>query len=173
MTILTVIHRTIYRYGSPVAFGDHRLMFRPRDSHDLRLLKTGLEIRPAASVRWHHDVFGNSIAIASFAGKASELYFESCFRAQHYPIEVEEMPVDAYARRYPFSYTADEILDLGRTPQRHYFAPEQRIAVWARSLVGEQPTAETMPLLLAMTRRIKQEFTYRRRDDLGTQHPVT
>ena len=49
-----------YEYSTPVTLGEHRLMFRPRDSHDLRLLRTGLTIEPTAQVRWIHDPFGNS-----------------------------------------------------------------------------------------------------------------
>ena len=52
MTILTVTHRTTYRYAQPVTFGEHRMMMRPRDSHDLRLLDTALTLRPAGAVRW-------------------------------------------------------------------------------------------------------------------------
>ena len=66
MTILKLVHRTHYRYANPVTFGDHRMMMRPRDSHDLRLIDTGLTISPAATVRWMHDVFGNSVAMAHF-----------------------------------------------------------------------------------------------------------
>lgn len=32
MTIFSVRHVTSYRYTRPVEFGEHRLMFRPRDS---------------------------------------------------------------------------------------------------------------------------------------------
>ena len=46
MKHLTVRHSTIYRYASPVAFGQHRLMLRPRDSHDLRLVKAELTLSP-------------------------------------------------------------------------------------------------------------------------------
>ena len=67
MTVFSVNHITVYRYKKPVTFGEHRLMFRPRDSHDHRLLHTGLTIEPAAQVRYIHDPFGNSIAIASFS----------------------------------------------------------------------------------------------------------
>src|SRR5690242_10522896 len=67
MTVLKVNHLTVYRYAKPVRLGDHRLMFRPRDSHDMRLLDTRLVISPPAKkIRWMHDVFGNSIAICSF-----------------------------------------------------------------------------------------------------------
>jgi len=59
MTTLNVRHTTVYRYRRPVRLGDHRLMLRPRDSHDLRLIRTNLNFLPAVSVRWLHDVFGN------------------------------------------------------------------------------------------------------------------
>jgi transglutaminase-like putative cysteine protease len=65
MAILNVRHTTTYRYSRPVRFGDHRLMLRPRDSHDLRLIQTSLQCSPPAALRWRYDVFGNSIAIAS------------------------------------------------------------------------------------------------------------
>ena len=38
MPLLTINHKTIYRYTRPVAFGEHRIMLRPRDGHDLRVL---------------------------------------------------------------------------------------------------------------------------------------
>jgi transglutaminase-like putative cysteine protease len=77
MTVLNVRHATVYRYSRPVALGDHRLMLRPRDSHDLRLIRTNLTFSPPASVRWMHDVFGNSVAIASFSEPSTELRIES------------------------------------------------------------------------------------------------
>ena len=77
MTILNVRHTTSYRYRRSVRFGDHRLMLRPRDTHDLRLIRTGLTCSPKAEVKWRYDVFGNSIAVASFAEPAAELRIES------------------------------------------------------------------------------------------------
>ena len=38
MTLLTVRHVTTYNYKRDVGFGEHRIMFRPRDSFDQRLL---------------------------------------------------------------------------------------------------------------------------------------
>src|SRR5258707_15198971 len=86
MTILNVRHTTVYRYRRPVRLGDHRLMLRPRDSHDLRLIRTNLNFLPGASVRWIHDVFGNSIAIASFAELAAELRIESKLQLETYVV---------------------------------------------------------------------------------------
>ena len=45
MPLLTIHHKTEYRYTHPVAFGEHRIMLRPRDGHDL--MATG---RDAADV---------------------------------------------------------------------------------------------------------------------------
>jgi transglutaminase-like putative cysteine protease len=64
---LTVRHTTEYRYSEPVTFGRHRMMFRPRDSHTLRLLGTSLAITPEpVSIRLMYDVFGNSVSYAEF-----------------------------------------------------------------------------------------------------------
>src|SRR5258708_30807736 len=65
-----------HRYRCPVVLGDHRLMLRPRDSHDLRLIQTNLNLSPPATFRWSHDVFGNSIAVESFAEPPPDLRTE-------------------------------------------------------------------------------------------------
>jgi len=172
MNCFNLRHTTIYRYTRPVVFGEHRLMFRPRDSHDLRFVDTALEISPAASVRWVHDVLGNSIAFASFAEPAAELRFVSTMRLEHYPTASREITIEPYARVYPFSYSSDEIPDLGRTVERHYPDPEHVVDDWARRFVTEQGPTDTMALLTAMTRAIQEQLTYRYRPEEGTQSPV-
>lgn len=172
MTILTVTHKTVYRYASPVTFGEHRLMFRPRDSHDLRLLDTSLAFSPPATIRWLHDVFGNSIAVARIEGEAAELAITSSFRAQHYPLPLQALELEPYAEKYPFSYAADEVIDLGRTAERHYPDPEHQIDLWVRPFVDADPERRTVAILLAITRAIHEQFTYARREEMGTQDPV-
>src|ERR1700710_839068 len=88
MALLTIHHKTEYRYTHPVAFGEHRIMLRPRDSHDLRVLSGVLEIVPQPmSLRWIHDVFGNSVAIATFDARATSLTFTSTATVEHNPAE--------------------------------------------------------------------------------------
>jgi transglutaminase-like putative cysteine protease len=173
MPVLTVTHKTTYRYAEPVTFGEHRMMMRPRDSHDLRLLKTALVLRPTGTVRWIHDVFGNSVAIARFSQPANELYVESMFKAEHYPLAEGFVEVEEYARRYPFGYDASEVPDIGRTAERHYPDPEHVVDRWARGFVEETAEHDTLGILSAMTRSIKGTFTYNPRDEMGTQDPVT
>lgn len=173
MPVLTVTHTTIYRYANPVTFGEHRMMMRPRDSHDLRLMETSLLLRPAATIRWIHDVFGNSIAIARFSEPSNELYVESTFHAEHFPLAESGVEIEEYARQYPFSYDASEVPDIGRTAERHYPDPEHQLDTWARRFVEESPERDTMEILSAMTKAIQAEFIYNPRDEMGTQEPLT
>lgn len=170
--LLEVRHRTVYRYARPVEFGEHRLMSRPRDSHDLRLLETALTITPVAQVRWLHDVFGNSVAIASFSEPADELVFESSFKAEHYPAPEPALVLEPYAMRLPFAYAAEEVPDIGRTMERHYPDPQHRVDDWARALVAEAPDQTPLELLTRMATAIKRGFRYQAREEMGTQTPL-
>ena len=116
MPVLTVRHVTAYRYRQPVAFGEHRMMFRPREGHDQRLVEVRLDIDPEpARVRWVHDVFGNSVALARFSGRAQELRFESLVRLDHAPLNALDFELDDHAATYPFSYGVEEVGDLSRS----------------------------------------------------------
>lgn len=172
MTILTIRHVTEYCYARPVWFGEHRMMFRPRDSHELRVLDTRLAITPAAQVRWIFDVFGNSIGIASFAEPADRLCFESAIRVEHFPTSHRTLVLEPFATHYPFSYAAEEIPDLGRLAERHYPDPDHAVDLWARRFVQAGGRRDTLALLTAMNTAIQHDFTYVRRDEEGTQTPV-
>jgi transglutaminase-like putative cysteine protease len=70
-----ITHTTLYRYSKPVSFGEHRVMFRPRDSHDLRVLATDLQVSPEAIVRMIQDPHSNSVAWSAAASqRADRLY---------------------------------------------------------------------------------------------------
>ena len=106
MRTLTVRHVTVYRYSEPVRLGEHRMMFRPRESHDLRLVRTRLDIRPyPTELRWLHDVFDNSIAIASFRGATVELRFDSTVTLEHIETALPDYALEIEAQTYPFSYS--------------------------------------------------------------------
>ena len=173
MVILNVHHRTCYRYSQPVEFGEHRLMSRPRDSHDLRLIDTTLRIDPPSStLRWIHDVFGNSIAIATFDARSDTLTFETSFRAEHYPGVSEAIVVEPYAERFPFSYAADDALDLGRTKERHYPDPEHQIDQWVKGVLDRTSQGRTLETLVAITTSIREQFQYVVREREGVQSPL-
>jgi transglutaminase-like putative cysteine protease len=171
MTVLNVRHTTVYRYSRPVMLGDHRMMLRPRDSHDLRLIKTNLNISPPASVRWMHDVFGNSVAIASFSEPAAELRIESSLVLETYAAERPPFQITPDASRYPFIYSADDRIDLGRMLERQYPDPNDRLGRWARGFVRSNPT-DTSALLADLNNGVKAQISYQSRETEGTQTPI-
>jgi transglutaminase-like putative cysteine protease len=173
MPLLTIHHKTEYRYTHPVAFGEHRIMLRPRDGHDLRVLAGELQITPEPmTLRWIHDVFGNSVAIATFDERAKALSFSSTATIEHMPVDTFALTADDPAYFYPFLYDGEEILDLREFIAPQYGDPQGELSGWARNFLdGEGPTP-TFNILSGMTHGIREAFTYRKRHAHGTQHPL-
>jgi transglutaminase-like putative cysteine protease len=170
MSFLTVRHVTVYRYSEPVTFGEHRMMFRPRESHDLRLLNSNLEITPNPSrLRWLHDAFDNSVAVATFNEPATELRFESTVALEHFENTVPEYPIEEYAKRYPFRYSDEEFPNLSRALVNQH--PSEALSEWACRFLDPSGTTETMTILRSMTRGIRQDFDYKHRPEKGVQSP--
>ncbi len=84
MPHVRVRHVTEYRYARPVRFMPHRLMLRPRDSHDMRLMAADLTLSPPGTIRWMHDVFGNSVARVAFDTPTTELSIVSTLEIARY-----------------------------------------------------------------------------------------
>jgi transglutaminase-like putative cysteine protease len=171
MKILTVNHATIYRYSEPVQFGEHRLMIRPRDSHDLRLLRSQLTLSPPGTLRWMHDVFGNSVSMVEFAEPAAELRIVSTLTLERYALEQPSFPIAPEAAAYPFMHSPNDRTDLGRLREPHYPDPKGELAAWAQSFVGGRDI-ETVELVASINAAIKADFTYQARDAEGTQPPL-
>ena len=172
MRTLEIVHRTRYEYSEPVTLGDHRLMFRPRDSHDLRLLHTGLTIDPVAHVRWIHDPFGNSIAIASFEGETQALELTSTIRLEHFGAPPELAPIEEYARTLPFSYLAEEAPDLARYVERSYPDPNAAVSTWVKQFLEGEGGADTFAVLTRLCKGIQETLKYAMRFEIGTQTPA-
>jgi transglutaminase-like putative cysteine protease len=173
MPRLKIHHKTEYRYARPVAFGEHRVMLRPRDGHDLRVLDSRLEIVPAPMrLRWIHDVFGNSVAIATFDERARRLTFISEIVVDHSPEEEFALTPDDPAYFYPFLYDNDEFADLRQYVTPNYSDPNGELSAWARDFLDEDAPTPTFKILSGMTHGIRDAFVYRKRHEQGTQHPL-
>ncbi|MFB2550025.1 transglutaminase family protein [Ensifer soli] len=172
MTIFAVRHLTTYTYRRPVAFGEHRLLFRPRDSYDQRLIDATLIVSPRPEpVRWVHDVFGNCVALVTVEGKARELSFETLIRLEHTPQAID-FQIDEAALTYPFSYSDEEILDLAPAIRRHYADPDDTLGRWARQFLHAGTSTQTGHLLMTLCSAIQDSFAYARRHERGTQAPL-
>jgi transglutaminase-like putative cysteine protease len=171
MRILTVRHATTYRYARPVTFGQHRLMLRPRDSHDLRLVAAELTLSPPGNLRWMHDVFGNSVALVDFNASATMLSITSTLRIERYGLEGLQFPIAPEAEFYPFIYSSSDRVDLGRLLEQHYPDPNGVLGRWADSFVTSRPM-RTLDLLTNMNAALKPDIIYAERHEPGTQSPA-
>ncbi|UFN49771.1 transglutaminase family protein [Roseomonas sp. OT10] len=175
MARIAIEHVTEYAYHNPVGLTRHRLMVRPRDSHDLRLHGATLKVDPApASVHWAHDVFGNSVCLLQWPEelRTTRLRIVSTLDLTHYP-DCPDLPAPAlypWAESFPFAYPELEAPDLALLATPQFPDPEGRVRDWARRFAGEG--ARTLDLLRDMTRAIKAEFGYGARHEEGTQPPA-
>ena len=173
MSLLTIRHKTEYFYANPVSFGEHRLMLRPRDGHDLRLVEGQLDITPAPlSLRWIHDIFGNTVAIATFDKTSEHLTFNSTITVEQSPVEEVTLGPEEAAYYYPFLYDVDEMPDLVSFITPQYNDQDGELTAWALRHLSGGGRTRTYDLLRATTLGVRESFSYRRRHEHGTQHPL-
>ena len=171
MPILTVRHVTTYHYKQPVAFGEHRMMLRPRDDDDQKVIESELRITPEPSqLAWTKDIFGNHVATARFADRASELRFDSTIHLDHAPGYPHAADIDGSARTYPFAYAAEDRSDLARFIAP--LPPHRELDRWAAKFLRQDGSANTRELLLDLTRAINRSFKHVARHEKGTQDPI-
>jgi transglutaminase-like putative cysteine protease len=176
MPTYAIRHMTRYRYRRPVAFGEHRMMFRPRQSHDQHMLAADVRITPApAHVAWWEDAGGNLVGVARFAKRATELVFESDIRVEQVTSTLDASAIADYALACPFSYGAEEMPDLARFIERQHPDPEHRVDRWVRSLRDSLRSGEgvgTAAFLVRLNETIRHDIAYLRREEAGVQSPA-
>jgi transglutaminase-like putative cysteine protease len=168
-----IVHTTVYRYRNPVTFGEHRVMFRPRDSHDLRVLATDLEVSPEALVRMVQDPHSNSIALVQPLVAATELKIVCSFAIEHAQTNNLELPLSPGAAVFPFAYSLDERFDLENYLRPNHDDPGGHLTAWARQFIRTDGLTGTRDLLVKMNEFIRINFRYAERDEEGTQSPQT
>lgn len=171
MTSLRIHHRTTYRYREAVAFGPHRLMLRPRESRDLRLIGFEMVVTPTPEVTWAHDVWGNAVATATFQSMHDTMVVDSVAQIELDAAAWPIFDIAASAIIYPFQYSPDEWTDLGALTIQQYPDPEGRLAGWARAIV-RGPSTDTLSLLKDLSASIPNAILYQDREEEGTQTPV-
>ena len=146
-------------------------MLRPRASHDLRLIATELSFNPPAAVSWTYDVFGNSVAMASFSRPASTLVIESRIKLELLANAWPVFEIAPAACAYPFDYSEDDRTDLGAMHIPQYPDPEGRLRAWSLAFVRGAIT-DTLSLLKDLNDGIIGRISYQVRNDDGTQSPL-
>ncbi|MEZ5278812.1 MAG: transglutaminase family protein [Opitutaceae bacterium] len=170
--MLHIDHTNIYRYTRPVEWTIHRLMLRPAESHDVRILKESLEIYPAHDLRWKHDVFDNSVALVNFTEKADEMRITTHYEVEQRNTNPFNFVLEIYTNDLPFAYRGDEAEDL--LPYRKPRHPADAVAVgeWLRPFLDKDGRGQTLPFLLALNESVPKHFRYGVREEPGIQTPA-
>lgn len=174
--IFDITHTTCYRYARPVQLGEHRVMFRPRDSHDLRVLATDLQVVPAPQdIRLIQDVYSNSVAVVTPAPSAQELTFICTFTVEHTGSRALDLPLDPRAKNYPFHYEPEDRIALQPYLQPYYGEGQPELRQWAMTFVqGAQNEAplDSRDVLVRMNQAIREAMQYEVRYEEGVQPPA-
>jgi transglutaminase-like putative cysteine protease len=167
-----IVHTTVYRYSKPVTFGEHRVMFRPRDSHDLRVLATDLQVNPEAIVRMIQDPHSNSVALVQPIQPSLELRLVCSFTIERADVTQDLSLLSPAAEYLPFAYSVQDRLDLEHYLRPHHDDPEGKLIAWAHQFFRHDGPTGTRDLLERMNQHINQNFRYEIRDEEGTQTPL-
>jgi transglutaminase-like putative cysteine protease len=173
MPLVSIRHLTAYRYRNPVSLGEHRMMLRPLESYDQRLISAELSITPEPSVlRNVHDVFGNCVSIARFNGRTDRLSVESRMTLEHSPEPAFDLDGDSYGVRLPLVYSPEELPDLMRSIDQQHADPGGELEAWAQRFVRRVGPTSLRTLLTDMTHAIHSEFSYGTRLTGAPQAPL-
>lgn len=171
MPMLSIHHRTSYSFRENVSLSPHRLMLRPREGRELRLLSHEILTSPMAELNWSNDVFGNTIASATFPTRSDNLVVDSFamvdLKAPAWPV----FDIAASAISYPFQYADVDWTDLGALTVQQYEDIDGRLAAWTRGFVAGSPT-DTLSLLKDISLGIASSISYQSREEEGTQAPL-
>ncbi len=167
-----IVHTTTYNYRQPVTFGEHRVMFRPRESHDLRVLATDLQVVPDSKIRLIQDPHSNSVALVQPNVPSDTLEIVCSFTIEHAHTNNEELPISPSAEWFPFAYSVQERFDLEQYLRPHYDDPDGELTAWARQFLRTDRVTATREMLLKMNQFIRETYTYAARDEEGTQTPL-
>jgi transglutaminase-like putative cysteine protease len=167
MPAFAIRHQTTYTYDAPVELGLHRLYLRPRADHKLRLNRAELVLSPPAEVIWRNDAYGNSLALARFAGQTQRLDIIS-------ELEVETFPRSEDQRRRLMTVARDQHSPAEQRALAPFtvLSEEDRFAVmpWLAETAGVDKSQYER--LLECAARIRFGFDYGVRHEPGLQGPA-
>ena len=147
------------------------MMLRPRESRELRLMRFALSVKPSATLRWTHDIFGNAIATAQVEEMSDQLIIHASMKLDVNSAAWPVFDIAASALEYPFLYSEAEWLDLGALTQQQYADPEGRLAAWAAAFKIAERT-DTLAFLKDLSLGVEAAVTYQVREEEGTQSPL-
>jgi transglutaminase-like putative cysteine protease len=169
---IRIQHRTTYSYAQPVTFGQHRIMVRPREGHDVHIESSILDITPAHGIRWMRDVNGNSLARVDFTEPSDKLMFYSEIVLEQYDTNPFDFILEDSAAHYPFVYDQESLVELAPYMAVMYPRDVAPLREWLTQFWKPGDQMETFSLLQNINLHISRTFKYQRRDEAGVQTPA-
>jgi transglutaminase-like putative cysteine protease len=171
MKRIRIIHNTQYHYRQPVTFGPHRAMLRPREGHDVHIVKSRLDIGPPATLRWLRDIYGNSIVVIDFQEAGKTLSILSEVDVDLYADNPIECLIEPTARLFPFHYAPDEQIELIPYRLTSYPYDTPALQAWLNDLHHPGQVLATFDLLNNLNSHIYRSLKYAHREEAGVQLP--
>lgn len=171
MKQIRIQHLTEYRFSEAVDLTEHRLLLRPREGHDIRIISSRLNVTPNFGTKWYRDIYGNSVGLLSLKERSDVLRIESDVVIEHYAESPLDFMVDRRAVTFPFPLEPEDRLDL--LPYCTHTWPNHTgsLRQWVMRFWQPGQSIETFVLLDQMNKAIVADFSYRMREEPGVQNP--
>ncbi|HAV12252.1 MAG TPA: cysteine protease [Opitutae bacterium] len=171
MKKIRIYHLTEYRFETPVTFTEYQLLLRPREGHDVRIHSSRLEASPAYEIKWHRDIYGNSVGTLCLQESSETLRIESEVVIEHYQERPLDFLVDKRYVHFPFAFEPEDRVDL--LPCRTHTWPNEtkQLRQWVARFWEPGQSIETFTLLDRMNQAIVADFGYGMREEPGVQNP--
>jgi transglutaminase-like putative cysteine protease len=170
VTRLIITHETMYQYERPVAFGPHRLLLRPRDSHAIRVEEASLIVSPQGHTRWVFDALGNCVCLFHPEGRADSLTITSRLVIDRFPAPLAYLRPEDPHTAMPIAYSVEDRLTLSPFLTPVLEDPDGAVFRWAAGHLrrNDEPALD---FLLRLNRSIHEQFDYGTRHEEGVQTP--
>lgn len=171
MARLAIRHETFYAYERPVAFAQHRLLVRPRDSHAIRVVNAMLTVSPPGETRWVYDALGNSVCCFTPQGEGTSLSIVSELLIERFPAQLSDLQIEDPQTATPIVYTPADRAALTPFIEPVTDDADGDLLKWLRDQVGS-PHEPALDFLMRLNGTIRGSFAYEGRDLGAAQDPA-
>jgi len=168
--LVSLHHRTSYRYDRPVVLGPHEIRLKPAPACRTPVTSYALAVRPAQhTLNWYYDAAGNPVARVLFLEKIRTLEIEVELIADLAPVNPFDFLIEPDAERFPFRYP-----DAARPDLAPFLAPAEngeQLQRWLTGLPSSRTSGPhgTIELLTRINQQLQQDVAYVTRMEHGVQ----
>jgi transglutaminase-like putative cysteine protease len=157
-----IVHRTTYRYKSPVSIGDHVACLTPRNLPHHRCLRNEIQITPHAACNERTDYFGNRLCFFTVQEPHSRLVVEArsevVIDEDETRKNVRDCAWEGVAQSLPHDRTPASLDAYQFVFESPRIRPSAEFAKYAAP--SFQPGRPFVEALLDLTARIYKEFKF-------------